>query len=207
MVDGSGTDGAGSVGSSDAPTEGKLGLTVHVLRVTLLDVWPLVWRLLRVPSAIPLSALHAVVQVAMGWEDRHLHQWRVGDDVYASAGEEDWGEGLADEAGAVLGQIAGVDSVLRYDYDLGDGWEHLVEVVAIEVYDGTVPPVAVLDGARSAPLEDSGGPEGYEHLLDALNDPADEDHEELVALVGDGFDPDDFDRVKINRRLEVFWRS
>ena len=129
----------------------NLGLSVHVLRVTLLDVSPLVWRLLRVPSAVRLSALHAVLQVAMGWEDRHLHQWRVGDDVYASADEEDWGEDLADEATAVLGEIAGVDSVFRYDYDLGDGWEHLVEVVAIEVYDGTVPPVAVLDGAALGP--------------------------------------------------------
>ena len=108
---------------------------------------------------------------------------------------------------AVLGEIAGVDSVFRYDYDLGDGWEHLVEVVAIEVYDGTVPPVAVLDGARSAPPEDSGGPEGYAHLVDALGDPADEDHDELVALVGDAFDADRFNRVEVNRQLEAFWRT
>jgi Plasmid pRiA4b ORF-3-like protein len=185
----------------------RLGLSVHVLRVTLLDVSPLVWRLVRVPSAITLSALHPVLQVAMGWEDRHLHQWRVGDEVYASADEEDWGEDLADEAEAVLGEIAAIDSVLRYDYDLGDGWEHLVEVVAIEAYDATVPPVAVLDGARSAPPEDSGGPPGYEHLLDALDDPADADHEELVAWVGDGFDPDRFNRIEVNRQLEGFWRT
>ena len=122
MVDGSGTDGAGILGDGDPMNGPNLGLSVHVLRVTLLDVSPLVWRLLRVPSAVRLSALHAVLQVAMGWEDRHLHQWRVGDDVYASADEEDWGEDLVDEATAVLGEIAGVDSVFRYDYDLGDGW-------------------------------------------------------------------------------------
>ncbi len=185
----------------------KLGLSVHVLRVTLLDVSPLVWRLLRVPSAITLSALHAVLQVAMGWENRHLHQWLVGDEVYASSDEEDWGEDLADEATAVLGEIATVDSVFQYDYDLGDGWEHVVEVVAVENYDGTVPPVAVLDGARSAPPEDSGGPLGYEHLLDALNDPADEDHEELVALIGDGFDANRFNIAQVNRQLEAFWRT
>ncbi len=207
MVDGLGTDGAGTLGEGEPVNETQLGLSVHVLRVTLLDVSPLVWRLVRVPSAITLSALHAVLQLAMGWEDRHLHQWRVGDDVYASADEEDWGEDLADEAAAVLGEIAGVDSVFRYDYDLGDGWEHLVEVVAVEVYDGTVPPVAVLDGARSAPLEDSGGPAGYEHLLDALDDPADEDHDELVALVGDGFDAERFNRVEVNRQLEALWRT
>ena len=160
MVDGSGTDGAGILGDGDPMNGPNLGLSVHVLRVTLLDVSPLVWRLLRVPSAVRLSALHAVLQVAMGWEDRHLHQWRVGDDVYASADEEDWGEDLVDEATAVLGEIAGVDSVFRYDYDLGDGWEDLVEVVAIEVYDGTVPPVTVLDGLARPPRRTRAGPKG-----------------------------------------------
>ena len=149
VVDGSGTDGAGSLGEGEPTNETQLGLSVHVLRVTLLDVSPLVWRLVRVPSAITLSALHAVLQLAMGSEDRHLHEWRVGDDVYTLADEEDWGEDVADEAAAVLGEIAGVDSVFRYDYDLGDGWEHLVEVVAVEVYDGTVPPGR---GARRGPL-------------------------------------------------------
>ena len=65
----------------------------------------------------------------------------------------------------------------------------------------------MLDGARSAPPEDSGGPVGYEHLLDALDDPADEDHEELVALVGDGFDAERFNRVEVNRQLEALWRT
>jgi hypothetical protein len=177
-----------------------------VLRITLLDVTPPVWRLLRVPSTLTLSGLHSILQVAMGWEDRHLHEWRIGDDVYTSAGEEDWGEDLADEASVVLGEIAPADSVLTYDYDLGEGWEHLVEVVTVEAYDGAAPPVAVLDGARAAPPEDCGGPGGYEHLLDALADPADEEHDELLAWVGDGFDPERFDALRINRQLEELWR-
>ncbi len=180
---------------------------MHTLKVTLLDLSTPAWRLLRVPSAITLSALHAVIQVAMGWENRHLHQWRVGDIVYAPAGEEDWGDHVADEAVAVLGELAGVDSVFRYDYDLGDGWEHLVEVVAVEPYDGSVPPVAVLGGARSAPPEDSGGPSGYEHLLDALEDPDDPEHDELQAWVGDGFDPDFFDPGRVNRQMQALWRT
>lgn len=206
MSNGSDTEGA-QVFGDDQSVNATLRLTIHVLRVTLLDVTPPVWRLVRVPSTITLAALHAVLQVAMGWENRHLHQWRVGDDMYGSADEEDWGDDLADEASAVLQDVAAVDSVLLYDYDLGDGWEHLLEVVAVEPYDGSVPPVALLDGARAAPLEDSGGPHGYEHLLDALGDPADEEHEELLAWVGDGFDPEQFDAVRVNRELQVFWRT
>lgn len=181
-------------------------LTVHLLKVTLLDVSPPVWRLLRVPSAITLAVLHAILQVALGWEDRHLHEWTVGDAVFASDQEEDWGDDVSSESEAVLREVAPADSVLRYDYDLGDGWEHLVEVVAVEPYEAIEPPVAVLDGARAVPPEDAGGPIGYEHLLDALRDPADEEHEDLVAAYGDWFDPERFDRDVVNQRLESFWR-
>lgn len=171
-------------------------LTVHHLKVTLLDVSPPVWRLLRVPSVVPLSALHGIVQVAMGWEDRHLHEWRVGDDYY------DDGE----DAEVILGDVAPADSALHYTYDFGDGWEHMVEVVSVDPYDATAPPILVLDGARAAPPEDCGGPSGYEGLLAALDNPSDLEHEELSLAFGDILDPEAFDRSLINRRLEMFWR-
>ena len=180
--------------------------TVHLLRITLLDVTPPVWRLLRVPSSTPLSVLHPIVQVAMGWEDRHLHEWRFGERTFGSAEEEDWGEELEDESLFELGQLAETDSAFHYDYDLGDGWEHLVEVVSVEPYTASVSPVEVLEGARSAPPEDSGGPSGYEHLIDALTDPADPEHDDVVAWLGDSFDPNDFDIHGVNQRLEFFWR-
>ncbi|HET6874698.1 MAG TPA: plasmid pRiA4b ORF-3 family protein [Acidimicrobiales bacterium] len=178
-------------------------LTVHNLRVTLLDVTPPVWRLVRVPSAVPLSVVHAILQVAMGWEDRHLHEWRVGDDYYGPDPEDD---DVEDDSSVTLAEVAPADSVLHYEYDLGDGWEHLVEVLSVDPYDGTVPPVAVLDGARAAPPEDCGGPTGYADLLAALDNPSDLDHADFVAAYGDRLDPEAFDRGLINRRLEAFWR-
>lgn len=171
-------------------------LTVHELKVTLLDVMPPIWRLIRVPSLIPLSALHSILQVALGWEDRHLHEWRVGDDYYD---DEDDNE-------VILADVAPPDSVLRYEYDMGDSWEHLIEVVAVKPYDATVPPIAVLDGARAAPPEDCGGTRGYADLLAALENPSDLDHDDFVMAYGDVLDPEVFDRGLINRRLEAFWR-
>jgi hypothetical protein len=179
-------------------------LSVHLLKVTLLDVSPPVWRLLRVPSAVRLSVLHAIVQVAVGWEDRHLYEWRVGDTYYGPDDEEE--EDVESDSSVTLAEVAPPDSVLHYTYDLGDGWEHLVEVVAVEPYDGSVPPVAVLDGARAAPPEDCGGPHGYEDLLSALDNPSDLDHEDAVTAFSDSIDPEAFDRGLINRRLEGFWR-
>jgi hypothetical protein len=53
---------------------------VAVLRVELLDVQPLVWRRVRVPVTMTLRALHGVLQLVMGWQDCHLHEFRVGEE-------------------------------------------------------------------------------------------------------------------------------
>ncbi|MDQ2725229.1 MAG: plasmid pRiA4b ORF-3 family protein, partial [Actinomycetota bacterium] len=62
-------------------------------------------------------------------------------------------------------------------------------------------------GDRACPPEDSGGPEGYEHVLDALSDTSDAEHDDTVAWLGDHFDPDDVDLQSINARLETLWRA
>lgn len=148
------------------------------------------------PSAVPLSLLHAILQIAMGWENTHLHQWRFGDDDIDDESDTD----------VLLTDRAPADSSFFYDYDFGDGWEHLVEVLAIEPYDGTVPPLVVVDGARACPPEDSGGPHGYESLLAALDNPSDLEHDEMVEAYGDRIDPEVFDREVVNQRLEHLWR-
>jgi len=182
-------------------------LTVHHLRVTLLDVSPPIWRELRVPSLITLQVLHAVIQIAMGWEDRHLHEWRVGDTTFVADEEEDWGEHATGESTITLADAGPADGSFTYLYDLGDGWEHLVEVLSITAYDPTEVPLACLAGARAGPPEDIGGPPGYEHLLDALSDSADAEHEEVVELYGDGWAPDDLDLDRVDERLEELWRA
>jgi hypothetical protein len=176
-----------------------------VLRVTLLDVTPAVWRIVRMPSAIPLSVAHTALQVAMGWEDRHLHEWEVGEKSFGPPGD-DTDADLVDETEVLVGDVAPPDSSLLYIYDFGDYWEHMVEVLAVEPYDGTVPPLAVLEGARACPPEDCGGPHGYADLLAALDNPDDLEHADMVTAYGDYLDPDVFDRELVNRRLEQLWR-
>lgn len=191
----------------ETPLPKPSSLTVHRLRVTLLDVTPPIWRTFVVPSALPLSTLHGIVQIVMGWTNSHLHEWEVGGVVYASPEEEDWGEEVSDETQVLLGEVAPEDSSLLYRYDFGDGWEHLVTVDAVEPYDARTPPLACTGGARAAPPEDCGGPVGYEHLLDALADPADPEHEELTLLYGDWIDPEAFDLTAVNTALEAFVRD
>ena len=173
--------------------------------MTLFDVTPPVWRLVRVPSAVPMSVLHVVMQLVMGWEDEHLHEWTVGDVAYGPI-DDDADEDVVDESSVTLAEVAPADSSFRYVYDMGDWWEHMIEVVAVAPYDGSVVPLFVLDGARACPPEDCGGPGGYADVLAALANPDDLDHEDMVAAYGDFLDPDVFDREVVNRRLEPLWR-
>ena len=51
---------------------------IYQIKVTLLGTKPPIWRRLLVPADVTLAQLHNVLQIAMGWEDGHMHEFRVG---------------------------------------------------------------------------------------------------------------------------------
>lgn len=180
---------------------------VHQLKVTLQDIDPPIWRRLLVPSTVPLAKLHKIIQRAMGWEDSHLHQFLVGKQIYGTADPDGFGmdrETLSERT-HLLEQVAfRAKMKLLYEYDFGDSWLHevLVEKV-LPAEPGARYPVC-LEGARACPPEDCGGPPGYEDLLQALSDPSHPEHEDIKDWLGDDFDPEALDLVKINRALARF---
>jgi len=49
----------------------------YQFKIVLRHVSPMVWRRVVVPSVLTLADLHEVIQVAMGWDDEHLHRFHV----------------------------------------------------------------------------------------------------------------------------------
>ena len=47
------------------------------LRISLRGVSPPVWRRLLIPEQITIVQLHRVMQLAMGWNDEHLHRFII----------------------------------------------------------------------------------------------------------------------------------
>jgi hypothetical protein len=147
------------------------------LRVTLRDVSPDVVRVIDVPATSTLPELHDLLQAALGWTDSHLHQFVAGDRTYGIA-DPDWGDELhEDEAGVKLRELP---TRFVYLYDLGDYWEHDVEVLG----SGDDRPGCV-EGEGGCPPEDCGGTGGYEELLAVLADPDDERHAEMREWAGE----------------------
>ena len=174
---------------------------VYQLKVVLEGIEPGIWRRFQVSSHIKLTELHRVLQIIMGWEDSHLHEFRPGRISYSEP---------------VLGVPRRMPSMKKLDlrgiaskekdkfmyiYDFGDGWEHRLTVEKImDSEPGKRYPVC-LAGERACPPEDCGGIPGYEMLLSALLGPKNADERDLVEWAGD-HDPDYFDLKAINARLE-----
>lgn len=159
------------------------------LRVTMREVEPRVERLIDVPSAITLDELHEVLQVALGWTDSHLHQFRTDTTVYAVPFED--GEAEVAERGV---PISSLPTHFVYEYDFGDGWEHEIEVLECG---GDEP--GCVGGEGACPPEDCGGPYGYVELLAALADTRHPEHEAMRAWVEDGLRR--FDQDATSRRV------
>jgi len=165
-----------------------------VLRVELAQVYPPVWRRVHVRADTTLTALHDVLQVAMGWHATHL--WRFGPWYFNQV------RGEFDQALALKDVLAEPGRRIGYLYDFGDQWEHEVELEKIVNHPrpSSVYPRCSA-GRRACPPEDSGGPWGYPELLTALRARKGWRYHHARDLAGAKFDPEAFDKDDINHQL------
>lgn len=172
------------------------------LRISLDDWEPEIWRTVEVPLSARLTGLHQIIQAAMGWQDCHLWEFETQDGArYGPV--SDWGdEELAAAQGVTLGDLIGRGArAFSYTYDMGDDWGHLVTVESIARPEIGVVYPRLIDGARCGPPEDVGGPPGFAYFLEALADPAHEEHRELMRWYGGPFDEEAFDKEEANRSV------
>lgn len=179
------------------------GEPVYTIKVTLRDVEPPVWRRVRIAGDASLQTLHATLQLAMGWQERHLHQFEIDGTSYGMSDEDAPREVIPEEAVAVDDVLAAGERA-EYWYDFGDDWVHDLVVEQIDEAAAGEPVASCTDGARACPPEDSGGPQGYADKLRAMVDPQSDWDRELRDWMGD-FDPESFALDEINEGLrELF---
>ena len=159
-----------------------------ILRVELLGIEPLIWRRVRVPAAMTLRELHGVLQIAMGWQDCHLHEFRVGDVLVGIVDrpELDTPENMEDERNWTVAKIVASGAAdFEYVYDFGDHWMH--RVIAEPATRSRIPGSGVicLAGEGACPPEDMGGPPGYAQFLEALADASHSEHKTYVGCYTD----------------------
>ena len=184
----------------------KKPVKIYQLKITLKDIAPPIFRILQIKGNASLGKLHDYIQGVMGWNDCHMHEFKIKGKQYQAKAQMDNDLDTTkayDERKYTIKQLLNEGDTFEYIYDYGDYWEHEIIVEKIlEPEEEVYYPICVY-GERACPPEDCGGEIGYEDLLIALNDPTHEEHEHYKEWAGEDFDPDKFDLKATNWILEL----
>ncbi len=184
-----------------------MAANIYQLKIELIGIKPKIWRRLLVPSDILLSNFHKIIQTAMGWTNSHLHQFTKNRINYSESIKDDWSWDELDSIDykkiklSVL--LATPKDKLIYEYDFGDGWEHVILLEKILPSDEKFKNPICLEGERNCPPEDCGGIWGYAELLQILSNPQHPEYESYIEWLDEDFDPEDFDIDYVNKLLRL----
>lgn len=161
------------------------------LLVTLdLDVYKAVRRII-VPANLEFSRLHHVLQRVFGWRKYHLYDFTILDGdknkpVARLVPDEDaleYDDAAILMKGHTLSEFFPKYRHMRYLYDLGDHWEHAVELVrVIEEHDQDSP--YLLEAIGQTPPENVGGVDGFVKFRAIMMDPNHPEHSSMKQWVG-----------------------
>ncbi len=189
--------------------------SIYQIKVALQGISPMIWRRLLIPGDSTISDLHYIFQIAMGWRDEHLHQFRIHGKGYGIA--KIGGITFSDDPDSVRLKDLGlrISERFYYEYDFTDGWKHEARLEAILAPDDHRHYPVCINGRQACPPEYCGGPLSFmmqrqefsavhilTHLADIIEDGDDPEdrYEEFLALKY-WLTAEHFDRKEANRRL------
>jgi hypothetical protein len=170
------------------------------LNVEIDDVTPRVMRCVEVPLDIRLDDLHFVLQIAIGWQNGHPFEFRIGGRAWGTPDRDAENAPMAAEE-ATLADILTFGDTFQYDYVFGEDWQHTVrlESRAVAMPDIKYPQLVSAEGR--CPPADIGGPVGYETYLRTIADPTSLNHEDMLEFDEPDFDPNKVDAPTLRKNL------
>ncbi|MGE7625137.1 plasmid pRiA4b ORF-3 family protein [Viridibacillus sp. NPDC096237] len=188
----------------------------YILTLQFENIEPVVWRKVIVPGGITFNRLHDVIQNVTNfqsgypYEPIHLFEFQL-DDVVVTNNLQRIDEAKSKsykEISVKHPSRIKIDTYLErmgeflYAYDFGDDWRiHVKLEEVVEDYYFGFP--TVLDGVGEAPPEDVGGPPGFEHFLEAYQNPFHPEHHYFHSwAIKQGFRL--FDKACMNQGLKHF---
>lgn len=174
---------------------------MYRLRIEILDSEPAIWRSFWVRPGLTLEEAHGVLTQVMGWSGQadfrfKGHMRPGGDPVDCTSHSERL------PALRLNHLLVGPGDSFLYTYDIAQGWIHRVSLEECREDGGTPAIPWCVAGEQACPPELCVGIWGYEDLLDRLDDPDDPDYDQLWQQAGYNFDPDRFELVEVNQRLQ-----
>lgn len=164
----------------------------YIVKIFLYRITPEIWRRVAIPTDYTFEQVNDILNAAMGWENKHPHEFRHGkgkrlNDVIGPVGLADITPGeFKDEKQVTLKSFVGRRRLpvrLLYRYDFAEDWIHEIVIESQDEGDGA----ELLDGERACPPEDFGGVFQYMEALTGQ-----------IAWGHPGYDPDVFYPGKVD---------
>ena len=177
------------------------------LKISLTHSKPLIWRQILIHKDITFFELHHIIQIVMGWGSYHLYEFKLEGYRIGEVDEEEKNNGYgSDEVlDSTTIKISDVvtqsKDIINYLYDFGDGWKHRLKVEKFHGIDKVLNYPNCIDGQMNCPPEDCGGIGSFYHCIDVLKDKKHPDHKEVNQWFNKKYNPEQFDKEKINRKL------
>ncbi|AHM57730.1 hypothetical protein EAL2_808p02250 (plasmid) [Peptoclostridium acidaminophilum DSM 3953] len=143
-------------------------------------------RKLIVPADLEFAQFHKVLQYVFNWNNYHLYDFAIIDEKTKNTAarlvptEEDleYDESAVLMEGHTLAEFFPEHKQMLYTYDMGDNWEHIIQLVrVIEEYDGELP--YLLEARGKTPPEDVGGVGGFVSFRDIMLNPEHPEYAEM----------------------------
>lgn len=163
-----------------------------ILKITLLEVTPPVWRRVQIPADVSFARLNLAIQAVFGWGDGDAHQFSIGGLGLASPDDTSGADTENERKYRLRDLVPKKHKVFYYGYRFDQGWTMQIDFESVTSGEER-PGLVCLGGERAAPPEECGGPECYAAFL--RGEPA------LKTPVPRGFDPEVFDLAQANERL------
>lgn len=178
---------------------------MYLLKITLSYVKPTIWRSIWIDENRPLEHLHYLIQFTFDWEESHLWSFQRGREVYdmpeAAFG---FGQSKSVDEYTIKDLLSKAGDKILYTYDFGDNWEHEILLQKTGTGENLPHEPFMVEGAMNGALEDSGGPPGYMYFMKVLANPKHPEYEDLAEMVGEDYDPNEFDLDGYNEMLSLF---
>jgi hypothetical protein len=176
---------------------------IYQIKVVLEESNPPIWRCIQVPENYSFWDLHIAIQDAMGWYDCHLHQFEIedsqGEQITIARPDEEFGDTLRIEWETFIADYFSLkNKKAEYIYDFGDYWRHSVTLEKILPIETTQKYPRCIAGERACPPEDCGGVDGYQDLIDILNNPDHEEYQNMLDWLDREWKPEEFNAEDVD---------
>ncbi len=172
---------------------------IYQFKITVIGSNPPIWRRIQVEDGT-LDDLHEHIQAAMGWEDAHMHEFKIVGERDSNLDRfEGFDPDTQDSTTTTLSSLLTPNRRrlrFSYVYDFGDEWTHEILFEGRVAREPRVKYPRCVEGEKACPPEDIGGIWGYYELLDR----SDDDDPEDGPWYGP-FDPDKFDPKKASQQM------